>query len=81
MKAKYSVRPGYVTSIHDGQRHYITARMLMDLYGVKPYECMIFEPAKWWQERHFRSAEAAHAGLIALRPRYDGDYMLPEVPQ
>jgi hypothetical protein len=60
---KYIICPGYVTSKTDGDRHYITSRQLIELYGVNPKECAI-------EKEYIRSAENA----IFLRPRYSGHY-------
>lgn len=37
---KYAVVPGYVTSVNDGQKHWIGFGALTWLYGVKPSECI-----------------------------------------
>lgn len=60
---KYLVCPGYVTSRHDGDRHYIGAESLMHLYGVKQEECVVWDGFSRWPE-----------DLIPLRPRFRGDY-------
>ncbi len=69
MVKKYLVIPGWVKSKTDGDRHYITARELMQLYKVPPNECVVFDirfPDKMYYE-----------GLIELKPSYNGDYTLP----
>lgn len=77
MKKKYALYPSDVISQNDGQRHYITARRLCELYGVDPNECMIAPLSR-------RGSIAAGydpkfiASLIPLRPRYDGHYSLPQ---
>lgn len=40
---KYAVAPGYVTSVNDGQKHWIGFGALTWLYGVKPSECIRVE--------------------------------------
>lgn len=60
---KYLVCPGHVKS-KDGDTHYISARQLMQLYGVSPKECVI------WQERR------TYKGLIRLVPKKDGNYTI-----
>ncbi len=60
---KYLVKPGWVTSRTDGDRHWIPADKLIQLYQVNPKECIIYDP---WQEDP--------QDLIVLRPRYDGNY-------
>lgn len=64
---KYAVYPGMITSITDGDRHYITARQLIRLYGVDEKECFIV--------KHDDGA-GIPPNLIALKPRYDGNYTL-----
>lgn len=76
-KLKYVIKPGFVTSQTDGQRHYISGMKLVDLYGVDLCECEIFEPAQWWPTSFWRIAEERHKGLIELRPSNDGIYELP----
>jgi len=68
MLKKYMVHPGFVTS-KDGDRHWISARKLMELYGVPPSLCIIFDN---------RDTES-YSGLISreltyLYPRNDGKY-------
>lgn len=60
MKPKYLLCPGEIRSKNDGDLHYISARRLIELYGVDPRECTTDD----------RGLE----GLIPLRPRYQGDY-------
>lgn len=60
---RYVLHPGWVTSQNDGQRHYITAPMLWNLYGVPPAQCRVYNP----QQRH-------QEGEVHLYPRYDGKY-------
>lgn len=71
---RYVVIPGFISSKNDGDRHYVGARQLMNLYGVEPSECLIFSynrkgiSLEWLRSR----------GLVELSPRYDGDYSLQE---
>lgn len=66
MKKKYAILPGYVFSRSDGDRHFITAKQLIQLYGVNPAECIeVGEGVDW-------------TGFIPLSPRDDGDYSLPD---
>ena len=63
----YLVCPGWVQSANDGNMHYITAAQLMELYRVKPSECVVAgSPAA-------RDTE----GLVHLTVQYNGDYELP----
>ena len=74
---RYVLCPGMVTSQNDGQEHYIGSMALARLYGVRPDECEIYEPAPQWREFEFRQAQARTLGLIRLTPRFDGNYGLP----
>jgi hypothetical protein len=76
MKPKYVICPGMVTSKVDGQRHYVGPMKLMQLYGVDPSECEIYEPASWWVGSFYRMAEERQRRLPRLGPRYDGNYAL-----
>lgn len=66
MKKKYILRPGYVTSINDGQLHWITAEKLMALYGVSKDECYTIDS--------IRGVDVT--GLINLRADPLGNYSL-----
>lgn len=68
-KMTYVLAPGYVTSKTDGDRHYITAEMLQQLYNVDLDQC-VKEPR---DKQDWLPPENA----IYLRPRYDGNYSLP----
>lgn len=74
MKTKYVICPGNVISKSDGQRHYIGPMQLIQLYGLDPSECEIYEPAPWWPESFYRMAEERNCGLVKLGPRHDGNY-------
>ncbi|MGD8786208.1 MAG: hypothetical protein PVJ60_02195 [Phycisphaerales bacterium] len=64
---KYIVCPGWIISKNDGDHHYITADMLIRLYGVDRRECIIAD------EGHFaRAHDLDH--LPRLWPLYDGNY-------
>lgn len=69
---KYVVIGGYVTSRSDGDKHYINAMKLCELYKVNPAECLFAE------EKHPHSLVGIGDGLPILRPRYDGNYTLPK---
>lgn len=81
MTARYLLCPGIVTSRTDGDRHYVGAAELARLYGVPKANCLVLP--HWSTMNHFHRASllerAARGELIALRPRADGDYRLPEV--
>ena len=69
---KYIVHPGYVRSRVDNEQHWISARQLMNLYGVSPKECVI-GPLSSPIRIHGLTRNAI-AKLIHLVPRYDGKY-------
>lgn len=69
---KYLCIAGYVYSKTDGDRHFIPAHRLADLYGVDRRQCIYAQDGS---EKLLRSDVQ---NLIVLRPRGDGDYRLPE---
>lgn len=64
---RFVVVPGEVISKSDGDRHFISARQLIDLYRVNPAECIVLD-------RPHADAQRLMESFIVLRPRYDGDY-------
>lgn len=82
MKLRYLLCPGPVQSRTDGDLHHITARQLAFLYGVPMAECVTLpEPAPsggaCYPSNSLRRdllASVKRGELIALCPRYDGDY-------
>lgn len=84
MTSHYVLCPGWVRSRTDGDAHFIGARQLAHLYGVPFRDCYVM-PSDWLspseiQRRHLLRARVASGELIALRPRADGKYTLPEAP-
>lgn len=80
MTIRYLLCPGHVRSKGDGQVHYIPAMTLAHLYSVKMSECVILPGNRTPWDSRARETWLARADLgevIALRPRYDGDYTLP----
>lgn len=69
---EFLVVPGPVTSQTDGDRHYVNAWRLMDLFGVRADECVILKSAFMYKK---------YEGLYFLTPQYDGDYSLPDVTE
>lgn len=63
-KKRFAVCPGRVTSIIDGQSHYIGFGVLTLLYGVDPAECICVTPTR---EKGFKADAYSH--LIWLRPK------------
>lgn len=62
----FAVVAGHVRSRSDGDRHFISAYDLMQLYGVPPKAC------------HIVNDEYIPRGLYVLRPSLDGRYVLPD---
>lgn len=62
---KYLLHPGYVISKTDGDRHYITSQMLMELYNVPPKECVTWNPYRPYPNQD---------KLIDLYPMASGKY-------
>ena len=78
---KYALHPGPVTSKNDGDRHFIDAHQLAFLYRVRQSECVVvpWEVKPGHERQHELLLERIERmGLIHLRPRYDGNYTLPE---
>ena len=78
-RARYLIVPGYVTSEHDGQRHYVGAGDLVALYKVALADCIIAPEPRidTIRERDLLTNRVETGELIALRPRGDGNYRLP----
>lgn len=67
VQTKYVVYPGEIASQKDGDRHFVSSRELMRLYGVHPEECIVScagRPSRITED------------LIPLFPRYDGNYSI-----
>lgn len=82
MTTRYLLFPGPVRSRSDGQVHHVTAPALARLYGVRFGDCLVL-PApgrELYPGERLRLIERSEPGgdLIALHPRYDGDYRLPQ---
>lgn len=64
---KHLLFPGLVESRTDSNMHYVSAARLIELYQVPLSECLI---VRYPHDLHGIDT----AGLIELRPRYDGKY-------
>jgi len=73
VKKKYILYGGYIQSSTDGQSHYISARMLCNLYGLNPEECYFYNS----NEKGIRKNKKSYPDLPVLFPRSDGNYKLP----
>lgn len=80
MMPRYAIYPGPVTSRADGQRHHVSADRLARLYGVDLRECLVVTTLDL-SHPAMRAHCAAAEKLVALRPRYSGDYSLPAPAQ
>lgn len=72
-KFRCVICPGWVISINDGQRHFITSTQLVRLYMLRTGEFMVAGTDEHRQYLH----ELAHGRcdhLPELRPRRDGEY-------
>lgn len=69
MTKRYVLYPGFVISRADGDRHFITAPKLAQLYQVSLEECVV-----WSHDQPDRNYGLDVTGLIPLSPRSDGNY-------
>lgn len=61
---RYLLCPGYIISKNDGDRHYISAGQLKQLYKVNWEDCDIEK----------QGLQLSRYNYIRLFPRYDGNY-------
>lgn len=73
---KYVLFPGYVTSRTGGERHYISAPTLADLYQVDFQQCSVFVREESDRMNRLAIEAMAGRGLVGLYPRADGEYFL-----
>lgn len=66
----YAIHPGYIYSRADGDRHFITGKELIRLYGVNPRECIIVDYDEIVEMR------GNNEMFIHLYPRSSGNYEL-----
>lgn len=79
MTPRYLLCPGPVRSRVDGSLHHVGADQLAALYGVPMAECVVM-PLQRPEHHRARMAllDRVRLGeLVALYPRFDGDYRLP----
>lgn len=74
---KYIVHGGFVTSVNDGQTHYVEARSVMLLYGLAPYQCVLVNGKDEKIERMMRY-DTRFNDYIHLYPDPRGHYYLPK---
>ena len=61
---KYALYSGYVTSVNDGQEHFVPAYKLIELYGLNRKDCILDAD----------SDKLYGLDYIVLRPKEKGDY-------
>lgn len=71
MLPRYAVHGGFVTSINDGDEHYIGPMRVVQLYKLKPGEYCV------WQEAALNLGRVWE-DYIHLYPRTDGNYHRPD---
>lgn len=69
----YVLHPCTIRSMEDGDRHYITADALANLYGVPVAGCKVV----WCDMYKSIKNYTDHEGNIHLFPNWFGDYTLP----
>ena len=67
------LKPGYVYSQHDADKHYIGEQQLCHLYGVSRDECYVANDAG----RVHGVASEIQEALCPLVPQFSGNYRLP----
>lgn len=75
-RPKYTLCPGYVTSVRDGDRHWINARQLAALYGVRLDECEVRPEAIPSRGRAYAPNRWEPKADLELHPQTDGNYTL-----
>ena len=67
------VHPGPMISKNDGDRHWVTGRALIQLYGLNPRTTVIVQPNLQGEGGRHDEPGDRH-----FYPRYDGNYRTPE---
>lgn len=65
---------GEVRSRNDGQRHYVQANQLPELYGVPREHCVFVDRAMM---RSLRAVTLFEPGVVVLHPDPTGKYVVP----
>ena len=73
MNIRFLVKPGYIISQKDGDKHYISYSQLIGLYGVHPEMCILYKEG---MERYYTPGYLET--LVVLEPRNDGNYKKEE---
>ena len=69
---RFIIKPGYVDSINDWQRHWIGPTQLMKFYLVDARECIILDEFHPWTLRGYRPQYLD--ALLELTPLITGNY-------
>lgn len=67
---RYVLHPGNVRSLHDKDVHFLSEQDLMELHGVDPKDCVLYDLRNPFEAAGFKNQE----GDIHLFPRPDGKY-------
>lgn len=65
-RIKYILYPGTIISKSDGQKHYVAAEQLSDLYDVPLSDCIVVQPHRLESYRGMKEE-----GRIKLYPQYN----------
>lgn len=71
-RKKYMLHGGFITSKMDGDRHFISATRLAQLYNLNVRECVLDDDTRNRDGRGIRGYVLSD--FIHLYPRFDGDY-------
>lgn len=71
IKTMFMLHPGEIRSRSDGDVHYISARQLIQLYGIHPKMCQIYKEG--WDRG---MSPGLSEQFVHLYPRYDGEYQV-----
>lgn len=74
MSKLYRCLGGWITSRSDGDRHFISASKVAELYRVNPSECIFINPEDHPNYEPQKGYDLSQ--LTDLWPREDGDYTL-----
>lgn len=69
MKPRYVLHPGTVRSKSDGDKHFVGAGQLANLYRVNMSDCVVYS----------KGMRLDVPGDIHLYPRHGGNYLLPGI--
>lgn len=64
---KYAISPGFIMSANDSDEHFVSAKRLIELYGVDTMECVVVTQSN-------RKILSVDRSLTWLMPRFDGKY-------